>query len=416
LEEINVFNTDESWKEIFIDRNKQKDIDVFKLLQITNFGFYLKTNETVMISQNDPKDYRTVLVNLKNNLEYLIKPISLTAKMKQNNTQKELCIYNEDNFNSLARVQLWINLKNFDLNFEKSQFDVIIQIVNHVSKYERFQHFHHESRKFYLYRPECTVKENPREWFTYAACMARKRMRYLRGKQDEFTINPILLNHYKILFHKYFAKYINDPIAYEEGKADYIEKFNKILTILDTSLLYEWALVNIQEYFQNNRKEKNKKAKVGLFGGFFSKKINEEDLLTPEEEEKILEIIEATKREVKAISDNKEIKIKVDFSLDQGSFTFTKHKNNLKEDFGFNYKDLNFILMNTDMFTQIEAFLKDFKVEMATEYGKGNRKAHEITFRDDNIQEEFVWKLNFRHNSPDSPINSRLDLQIVKYI
>ena len=159
--------------------------------------------------------------------------------------------------------------------------------------------------------------------------------------------------------------------------------------------------------------EKNKKAKLGFLGGLFSKKINEEDLLTTEEEEKILEIIEATKKEVKLISNNKEIKLKIDFSLDMGSFTFSKLKNNLKEDFGFKYKDLNFILMNTDSFTQIESFLKEFNVEMVTEYGKNNRKVNQITFHDNQV-EDFVWKLNFRHNSPDSQVNSKLDLQIVK--
>jgi vacuolar protein sorting-associated protein 13A/C len=418
LKELVVVNTNEQWEEIFIDRNKQKDIDVFKLLKITKFGFYLNTNETVMISLNDPKDYRMILTKTEEDLDYLIKPISLSAKMKQNNTQKELCTYNEDNLSTaLARIHFWINLENFDIDFEKAQFDVIIRIVNHVSNHMRFQYFHHESRKFYFYRPEDSVKEKPKLWWRYAIRTVVKRMKYLQGNNQEFDLNQMLLSHYKTLFRLYFAKYMNDPKPYESGTScDYRDMFNRILTIVDLSLLNEWALENVQEYFQNNRKEKNKKAKLGFLGGIFgSKKINEEDLLTPEEEEKILEFIETTKKEVKnqALTDSKAIKLKIEFSLNEGSFNFTKLNNNITEAFGFKYRDLNFILMNSSAFTEVEAFLKEFNVEMTTGYGKGNVKSNQITFYDNIEKDEFVWKLNFRHNSPESAVNSRLDLQIV---
>lgn len=46
LEELFIVNTDENWEQKFIDRNVNKNINVFKLLKISNFGLYLRCNDT----------------------------------------------------------------------------------------------------------------------------------------------------------------------------------------------------------------------------------------------------------------------------------------------------------------------------------------------------------------------------------
>jgi len=82
LQNLSVINTDSLWQQIFIDRNSNKDLDVFKLLKISNFGLYLKINETLNISALEdlgcienklaelfPTDATHVL-----DVEYLIKP------------------------------------------------------------------------------------------------------------------------------------------------------------------------------------------------------------------------------------------------------------------------------------------------------------------------------------------------------
>jgi len=104
LQEMLIVNTNENWEEQFIDRNKQKDLNVFKLLKIQNFGFYLKTDENYFISLESNKSgsggIKKLLKDEMNslfplgekfgkNFEYLIKPISLVAKMRQNNKMED---------------------------------------------------------------------------------------------------------------------------------------------------------------------------------------------------------------------------------------------------------------------------------------------------------------------------------------
>lgn len=83
-----IVNTNENWEEIFIDRNQDKNIDVFKVLKISNFGIYLITNETYLINQNgkSKKELQEEMselfpfgeISAKNQeqkeIEYLVKP------------------------------------------------------------------------------------------------------------------------------------------------------------------------------------------------------------------------------------------------------------------------------------------------------------------------------------------------------
>jgi len=82
LQNIFVINTDSNWQQIFIDRNSNKQLDVFKLLNISNFGIYLNIDEKENISTVEninqvenklaelfPKEAAKI-----ENVEYLIKP------------------------------------------------------------------------------------------------------------------------------------------------------------------------------------------------------------------------------------------------------------------------------------------------------------------------------------------------------
>ena len=58
LEEIYVVNTNEKWEPEFIDRNKKQNFNrnMYKLLKLSNFGMYLKCNETLYLSALKTKD------------------------------------------------------------------------------------------------------------------------------------------------------------------------------------------------------------------------------------------------------------------------------------------------------------------------------------------------------------------------
>jgi vacuolar protein sorting-associated protein 13A/C len=88
LEELFIVNTNEKWEQVFIDRNKKQNenMTVYKLLQLSNFGMYLKCNDKLIISHNEnvndiedkmkmlfPKDAKQIT-----DIDYLIKPSKLT--------------------------------------------------------------------------------------------------------------------------------------------------------------------------------------------------------------------------------------------------------------------------------------------------------------------------------------------------
>lgn len=81
LQEMFVVNTNENWEQEFIDRNVNKNINVFKLLKISNFGIYLKTNETVFFNKEVIEDINKIMNDFfpigsakANDIDYLIKP------------------------------------------------------------------------------------------------------------------------------------------------------------------------------------------------------------------------------------------------------------------------------------------------------------------------------------------------------
>lgn len=82
LKEIIAINTNETWEQTFIDRNKEKTPSIFKLLKISKFGLYLTVNELNLISNlpdiNDRYDKMRQLFpndcDYAKNVKYLIKP------------------------------------------------------------------------------------------------------------------------------------------------------------------------------------------------------------------------------------------------------------------------------------------------------------------------------------------------------
>lgn len=53
LQKLNVINCDENWKQVFIDRskNENQNTDLFKLLQISNLGFFLNLNDKLNLGK-----------------------------------------------------------------------------------------------------------------------------------------------------------------------------------------------------------------------------------------------------------------------------------------------------------------------------------------------------------------------------
>ena len=120
------------------------------------------------------------------------------------------------------------------------------------------------------------------------------------------------------------------------------------------------------------------------------------------------------------------------FLLNEGSFVFSRNKNDTKESFSFKYKTLSFQLKKGENFTELEAHLKDFIIDMITVYNKTKTKTSQITFYDKDIirnnkedknsnlidvdgsaYKDDIWKMNFIIFGPGEKINSKLNLHIV---
>ena len=82
LQSLCVINTNEDWEPIFIDRNIHKETNLYKLLKLSNFGFFLNLNEKLNLSNFQSID---LIENKMNDLfsdkservheyNYLIKP------------------------------------------------------------------------------------------------------------------------------------------------------------------------------------------------------------------------------------------------------------------------------------------------------------------------------------------------------
>ena len=289
LEEMFVVNTNEEWEEEFIDRNVNKNINIFKLLKIANFGIYLNPNETSLIyniykeniqkKENDKeKDIHKIMEEHMNKLfpegeeklpdmEYLIEPMSLTAKMTQrNDINKELNI-NE----KLPKIHLIIELDKFNFDIQKEQYDCIIRIMNTINKYQQILYDFNNTTKFKFFRPNKKLfiglkdenKENKsriiRNWWKYAIRMIIGQIKYIKNNNKNiFNLPKLLIDEYKKDFEKLYKKYYinNENKTKEELSPKELSQLYKILEITDLKDLYIWSRPILQEIFTEKKKKK----------------------------------------------------------------------------------------------------------------------------------------------------------------
>ena len=296
--------------------------------------------------------------------------------------------------------------------------------MNHTSNYQKFQYFFYESRKIKFFKPKNPIKINPRIWWRYSITSVIKRLRYLRGNEREYDRVDYIMKYYEDKFSELHYKYLKDPqsLTSEENST-----FVNIITNVEENLLYQWSIKGIKQYFTLTKKEENKKNKTSLMGKLFGTKITEENLLSKEEIMKIEEIVESSTKQLKneLILTSKEVKLKVEFLLDEGSFVFSKQNKDIVESFSFKYKKLYFNMKKGENFNELEAYLKDFVIDMITTYKNNEVKTSQITYHDKdkilvnkndmivNIDEDYVWKLEFLIFGPGEKINSDLNLHIV---
>ena len=243
LEELFIINTNEQWKQEFIDRNDKANMtrNIYKLLKLSNFGLYLKCNDTLNLSSKSKEEIEKEMKILFpegaqkiENIEYLINPITLTGKMKQINDPKGISTesdnenitiidnIDETNKENNARINLMITLSKFDITIQKEQFDSIIKLLNEVSNYQQFQYNYYITSKYRFFRPKEKIKEAKIAWWQYAIRMTVKQIQFHKGKKDVYKIPERTNKKYENTFKQLFPKYYLN-------KEKFPEKEKKIL-------------------------------------------------------------------------------------------------------------------------------------------------------------------------------------------
>ena len=257
LEEMFVVNTNDKWEEEFIDRNVNKNANIFKLLKISNFGIYLNPNETNLlyniyasnIKDKAEKETMDLIEQGMNELfpegekklidmEYLIEPMSLTAKMTQRNDMSINNNKDNDINTPLPKIHLVLELDKFNFDIQKEQYDCIIRIINTVSQYHQILYDFNNTTKFKFFRPKLKLstaikaqnndtnkdannKDNNKtidkkkiikDWWQYANRMILAQIRYIKNNKDNlFNIPKELIDIYRkdfeILYKKYYLIY-----------------------------------------------------------------------------------------------------------------------------------------------------------------------------------------------------------------
>jgi hypothetical protein len=416
LEEMFVVNTNDKWEEEFIDRNVHKNANIFKLLKISNFGIYLNPNETSLfyniyetnIKEKTEKETFDLIEQAMNevfpegekkliNMEYLIEPMSLTAKMTQRNDMTIVNDKDNDKNIQLPKIHLVLELDKFNFDIQKEQYDCIIKIINTVSQYHQILHDFNNTNKFKFYRPRIKLsealkskkedenknkdkinlvsideykKQIIKEWLKFAGHMIVFQIKYIKkNNKNIFNIYKILVDEYQKTFELLYKKYYlihNENKKTETLTDKELRQLYYIIEITDLNDLYIWSSKVLEEIFTEKKMEEKKYNNTSYLGYIFGTKFNEDELITKEEKDKIKELLTIDINKAMKIITNldKETKLQIDFILNEGSFKFTKYFNEQKitEGFEFQYKGFFFSTRQGESFNEFNLHLDKINV------------------------------------------------------
>ncbi|XP_042225636.1 vacuolar protein sorting-associated protein 13D-like isoform X3 [Homarus americanus] len=146
-------SSDDHWIPRFVYGGNSKM--AYKLLELTNMGLYWDTSADVF-SDKSLGELAVLMLSAigKRDHEYLLQPVSATACVKRNLSEAPL------RSRSSPRITCDLKLEKFPLSLSDSQYQ---QVVKWNKEYDRLE----KARHYRKWRPSCSVKENPYEWWQY---------------------------------------------------------------------------------------------------------------------------------------------------------------------------------------------------------------------------------------------------------
>lgn len=153
LAELSAVSTDENWEPSFISITQSL---TRKLLLLKKFACYMNT-ESASIFNEDPEillnALKSCFSDAPEEFQFLLKPVSGEGHLTVHKDGATL-------LHPHTRAELFF--EEFGVDFDSSQYRDILWTAL------KF-HWYQKTWKFRKLRPKCTVEENSREWFQYAA-------------------------------------------------------------------------------------------------------------------------------------------------------------------------------------------------------------------------------------------------------
>ncbi|CAL4157427.1 unnamed protein product, partial [Meganyctiphanes norvegica] len=154
IDSLSLQSSDDHWIPRFVYGGDSKM--AYKLLELTNLGFYWDTNSEVYSNKTISELADQMLSSIsKREHEYILSPVSATACVKRNLNESPL------RSRSTPRITCDLKLESFPLTLSDSQYH---QMLRWNKEYDRLEKARHHRK----WRPHCSVKSNPNDWWQYA--------------------------------------------------------------------------------------------------------------------------------------------------------------------------------------------------------------------------------------------------------
>ncbi|XP_047493790.1 vacuolar protein sorting-associated protein 13D-like isoform X6 [Penaeus chinensis] len=154
IDSLALQSSDDHWIPRFVYGGNTKM--AYKLLELQNMGIYWDTTAEVYSNMSLGELAAHMLSAIgKRDHEYILTPVSATACVKRNLSEAPL------RSRSSPRLTCDLKLEKFPLSLIDSQYR---QAVKWNKEYDRLE----KARHYRKWRPTCTVKENPYDWWQYA--------------------------------------------------------------------------------------------------------------------------------------------------------------------------------------------------------------------------------------------------------
>ncbi|XP_071526978.1 intermembrane lipid transfer protein VPS13D [Panulirus ornatus] len=152
VDSLAVQSSDDHWIPRFVYGETKM---AYKLLELTNMGIYWDTSADVYSNKSLGELAAQMLSSIgKHDHEYILLPVSATACVKRNLSEAPL------RSRSTPRLTCDLKLEKFPLSLSDSQYQ---QVVKWSKEYDRLE----KARHYRKWRPSCSVKENPYDWWQY---------------------------------------------------------------------------------------------------------------------------------------------------------------------------------------------------------------------------------------------------------